>query len=481
MSPRAFTRWLLATFLAVAAAPAAAHHTVFDYRVQRFEADGNGFGPADGVPDFVDEFDDGTLSPNWGTVAGTAREEGGTLHLTNPGTHFDTSGGLVDVSEVASSTSVVDGGGNFSVASTWDDLPGPGDFTHMTLFLTGGTVGGWEFFGILLQNPGDGTLVMVQHHGYGFAAAETEWVPMDPAIISQAVVRIAFDDATKVATTSYSLDAGATFQSPFTPTRIFDTHTSGVVLLGADPQAAAEAVCGDGDLEAGEQCDLGGHNGEGCCTETCTLVDQDGDGVCDPLDNCLAVANPFQDDADGDGIADACDTCTAPTNGQRRWRQPLVVLLGVNDNRVGDETLRIRGTFALAPGTPPVNPVLTGARIQVRSLHGEPPVDVVLPAGESDGSGPGWQVDRSDAGRFVYVDRGRPRRGSIRKMAVRNLGGGAVQVTAVARRGRFQLGAWSFPPLQAAVAFGDATNACGEITFPLQACASPGGLRIICR
>ena len=37
------------------------------------------------------------------------------------------------------------------------------------------------------------------------------------------------------------------------------------------------------------------------------VVDGDGDGVTDGVDNCPSVANPAQDDGDGDGIGDACD------------------------------------------------------------------------------------------------------------------------------------------------------------------------------
>lgn len=43
-------------------APALVSHTTFASSVDRFEADGNAFGPADGTLDFVDEFDDGSLA-----------------------------------------------------------------------------------------------------------------------------------------------------------------------------------------------------------------------------------------------------------------------------------------------------------------------------------------------------------------------------------------------------------------------------------
>jgi hypothetical protein len=57
----------------------------------------------------------------------------------------------------------------------------------------------------------------------------------------------------------------------------------------------------------------GGCLGTGDCTVTVQgtltiLVDTDGDGVEDALDNCPYTCNAFQTDADGDGTGDACDS-----------------------------------------------------------------------------------------------------------------------------------------------------------------------------
>lgn len=38
------------------------------------------------------------------------------------------------------------------------------------------------------------------------------------------------------------------------------------------------------------------------------VVDTDGDGMLDSVDNCVTVQNPMQEDADGDSFGNNCDT-----------------------------------------------------------------------------------------------------------------------------------------------------------------------------
>ena len=53
------------------------------------------------------------------------------------------------------------------------------------------------------------------------------------------------------------------------------------------------------------------------CPAACVVggpTDPDGDGICDPDDNCPTVANPDQKDVDFDGVGDLCDNCVNIAN-----------------------------------------------------------------------------------------------------------------------------------------------------------------------
>ena len=60
--------------------------------------------------------------------------------------------------------------------------------------------------------------------------------------------------------------------------------------------------------EIDDNCDGQVDENNVCC------VDTDGDGICDPNDNCLTTPNPNQSDIDFDGVGDACDNCAQVTN-----------------------------------------------------------------------------------------------------------------------------------------------------------------------
>ena len=76
-------------------------------------------------------------------------------------------------------------------------------------------------------------------------------------------------------------------------------------------------------------------------TQGCSdpIVDTDGDGICDELDNCPTVSNDDQADDDGDGFGDLCDTCTDSNLSE-------TVLIGDCDSGVANATLDTGCTMA---------------------------------------------------------------------------------------------------------------------------------------
>ncbi|HIA01751.1 MAG TPA: DUF4215 domain-containing protein [Myxococcales bacterium] len=70
-----------------------------------------------------------------------------------------------------------------------------------------------------------------------------------------------------------------------------------------------ESKCGDSFIDSDEECDDGNTDPLDGCESDCMLsVDTDTDGIYDPADNCVDVANPKQDDLDNDGKGDLCDS-----------------------------------------------------------------------------------------------------------------------------------------------------------------------------
>ena len=119
-SARALWGLLLAfAIVGSSAGRAIGSHHVFSSSVDRFEVDGNTFGPADGTLDYVDEFDNGAIAPDWVQLLGTAVEAGGVVTLQNPGTDYTIGSTTFDVSNIENEDPVVNGSGNFTATAYW--------------------------------------------------------------------------------------------------------------------------------------------------------------------------------------------------------------------------------------------------------------------------------------------------------------------------------------------------------------------------
>ena len=194
--------------------------------------------------------------------------------------------------------------------------------------------------------------------------------------------------------------------------RCMITLMSIAVLAAVAPSAHAQ-ICGDGNINVGEQCDDGNLLDDDCCSHLCRLVelgtvcrpsidpcdaaekcqvgdgfcpadtgitgDPDGDGFCEAADVCPGVSDPGQLDADGDGIGDACDPCTNVYPGVIEHAKLRLRKLLFEDGR---QRLKFRGTLKLPPGTS-FDPEANGVRFMITDgVVGTTSVDVTLPPGD---------------------------------------------------------------------------------------------------
>src|SRR5262245_55280525 len=230
--------------LVLSALPGRALALPFSSSVQRFEADGNSYGSADGVFDLVDEFDDGVLAPTWSILLGTAFESGGVLTVRDPGVTVPFVGLPQEISTVESTAEVANGLGDFVLASYWDPTLLPAN--RQFFFQVYGTSPVIEATGVTVSNM-DAATAPSAGLPEGFSVQFTRVFPLgnqeppvtfvvsiDPlAITGPIVLRLSFEDATDLMTASFSLDGGATFQSPFPAIQAFKLSPDGELLLGA--------------------------------------------------------------------------------------------------------------------------------------------------------------------------------------------------------------------------------------------------------
>jgi hypothetical protein len=217
-------------------APAAA--SSFSSSCDRFEVDGNGFGPADGTLDFVDEFTAGSLAPNWSLLLGTASETGGFLVVRDPGFSVQLASNTLEISTVENALhDIGNGEGNFTMNSFWSpSLPGQNAEFHMQLYSVSPII---EAAGVTVNNLGGGSYSVAQSLTQGFGASFTTLQANSQTISAadvtgEIVLRMTLDDSTDQLTCSFSLDGGATFQSPFPPLHVFNSGVADYdILLGA--------------------------------------------------------------------------------------------------------------------------------------------------------------------------------------------------------------------------------------------------------
>lgn len=218
---------VLVALLGSAARPAVALDLAFD----GFRADGNVFGPSDGVPDLIDEFDDGVLGPTWNASFGPSFETGSLLHVTSPGSLTFVNDVPVELSNVYSTARLLAGRGSATVDVRLPaGLPAPGEILSLTLT---DEIASEIFSASLVHYPGPALVQSVGAGGVGGFQMTDQRAPLNAGSLTGPVVlRIVWDDGRATLQAAFSLDGGATFTAPFPPEPVIAPLARRIFLNG---------------------------------------------------------------------------------------------------------------------------------------------------------------------------------------------------------------------------------------------------------
>ena len=245
--------------------------------------------------------------------------------------------------------------------------------------------------------------------------------------------------------------------------------------------------CGNGAVDAGEECDAGAANGTptSCCSAICQLVPRgmvcrDVLDACDVAETCdgaspTCPADVRLPDTDGDGVCDAIDPCTNVAHEQDfvAAAHPKLTLGKIGaDPTAGNDTLALTAAFRLAPGESfaALDPIATGARLLVRNLADVTRIDVRLASGAYGGPHTrGWK--KSGALAWTFKDTTATPAGGVTSMQVTDQGKRTprrVSVTITGKKATYPI-AVGDEPLRATIVLGDqpaaVAGACGESAF----------------
>ncbi len=229
--------------------------------------------------------------------------------------------------------------------------------------------------------------------------------------------------------------------------------------------------CGNGVVEAGEQCDDGNLVAGDGCSASCRL-EVCGNGIRDAGEQC--------DDGNtvsGDGCSSGCrlEGCKIMRSGQTLW---LRSLLAAQHGASGSDRLSLRAEFAIPSAFGTLDPAATGTSLLVENAAGDDMLALTFPPGTA------WIGRR---GRWLYRDRAGSV-GGVRKLVIADDTRGGVpgvDVRVSGRNGSYPL-AFADLPLAVTILLGDATagqaGSCGRRSFDAGSCRSTrGGTRLVCR